>query len=84
MTNLNSYTIENYQYRVGDSYMFGNEELKIESIMNVNDSVFFFCSKTVDNFLIKIGPVTTVQCSIMPIHCLVFHNRVKLTVTVNE
>jgi hypothetical protein len=84
MTNLNSYTIENHQYRLGDLYMFANEELKIESIINVNDSVFFFCSKTSGTFGIKVGPVTTVQSAIMPIHCLVFHNRVKLTMTASE
>jgi len=45
MTNLNSYTIENYLYKLGNEYSLNQDTMKIESIINVNNTIFFFCSK---------------------------------------
>ena len=50
MTNLNSYTIENYLYKIGDTLKLGKDTLKIESIVSINDTVFFFCSKLAGHF----------------------------------
>jgi hypothetical protein len=77
MTNLNSYTIENHLYRIGDEYLFGRDQLKIESIISIIDTVFFFCSKKESKFTIRITTNRTVASDIMPINAMVFHHNIK-------
>ena len=77
MTNLNSYTIENHLYRIGDEYLFGQDQLKIESIISVIDTVFFFCSKKESKFTIRVTSDRMVACDIVPINSMVFHHNVK-------
>lgn len=76
MTNLNSYTIENHLYTVGNEYLLKNETLKIESVIKVNDSVFFFCSKKEGLFPVRISETKSVTSTVVPINALVFHNLV--------
>ena len=77
MTNLNSYTIDNHLYRLGDEYLFGQDQLKIEAITNIAETVFFFCSKKNGKFTIRINPERIVSAEITPINAMVFHHNVK-------
>jgi hypothetical protein len=76
MTNLNSYSIQNYLYKVGSEYIFDKQTMKIESIIMVLDTVFFFCSKPDSQFYTKISATDRITSNIMPINALVFHNFV--------
>jgi hypothetical protein len=84
MTNLNTYTIDNYLYRIGDTLKLGRETLKIESIMSVNDVVFFFCSKVNGNFAIRISEDVMISLPISPMPALSFHHHSKLSLTNKE
>lgn len=76
MTNLNSYTIENHLYTVNNEYLLKNETMKIESIISVNDVVFFFCSKKEGLFLSRVSETKSVTSTIVPVNAMVFHNLV--------
>lgn len=76
MTNLNSYTIENHLYTVSNEYSLKNETMKIESIISVNDVVFFFCSKKEGLFLSRVSETKSVASKIVPVNAMVFHNLV--------
>lgn len=80
MTNLNSYTIENHLYRIGDIYTFYNDTLKIESIVSVLDTVYFFCSRVNGKFTLRIAEDKTVSTGITAINSLIFHHNTKLLV----
>lgn len=84
MTNLNSYTIDNYLYRIGDTLKLGRETLKIESIMSVNDVVFFFCSKIGGNFAIRISEDVMISLPISAMPALSFHHYSKLSLISKE
>lgn len=76
MTNLNSYTIDNHLYRVGDEYTIGPDTLKIELIMSVLDSVFFYCTKkNNEDFKMTVSRNTSVTSKTIPIFSMVFHHR---------
>lgn len=77
MTNLNSYTIDNHLYRLGDEYIFGKDQLKIESIVSIVDHVFFFCSKKDGKFTINVTQTRIVAPEIVPINAMIFHHNVK-------
>lgn len=76
MTNLNSYTIENHLYTVNNEYLLRNETMKIESIISVNDVVFFFCSKKEGLFLSRVSETKSITSTIVPVNAMVFHNLV--------
>lgn len=78
MTILNAYTIENYLYNIGDTLMMGNDTVKIESIVNVNGTVFFFLSKSNGYFSVKVSQDTTIAVAISPMPALLFHHHNKL------
>lgn len=81
MTNLNSYTIGEYLYNVGNQYVIGNNTLKIEAIINVNSDVYFICSRVGQStFDVKVSFTTHITVSTTPIHSLMFHHRVLETV----
>lgn len=84
MINLNSYTIQNYLYKIGDTTTIGKETMKIESIVNINENVFFFCSKTSGYFILNISEGVSLAMTITPIHALSFHHHAKLSLTNNE
>jgi hypothetical protein len=76
MTNLNSYTIGNHLYRVGDEYTIGPDTFKIEVIINVLDSVFFYCTKkNNEDFNMTVSRNTSVTSKTIPIFSMVFHHR---------
>jgi len=79
MTNLNTYTIENHLYRIGDTLQLGRDTLKIESIINVNDVVFFFCSKVNGNFAIRVSENIMISLPISPMPALLYHHHAKLS-----
>ena len=83
MTNLNSYIIDNHLYKVGNVYLLQNETMNIESIINVNGSVFFFCSKTEGSFMTKVSQTKSIVSTIMPINAIVFHNLVLIASSSN-
>ena len=76
MTNLNSYTIENYLYKLGNEYSLNQDTMKIESIINVNNTIFFFCSKKEGFFQAKISETKSIASTIIPVNALIFHNLV--------
>lgn len=76
MTNLNSYTIENYLYKVGNEYYLEKQTMKIEAIILVNETVFFFCSKKEGNFNARVSETKSISSSIVSVNALVFHNLV--------
>mgnify|MGYP000046783571 CR=1 FL=1 len=80
MTNLNSYTIENSLYRLGDTYTFYNDTLKIESIVSVLDTVYFFCSRINGKFTLRIAENKSVVTGITAINSLIFHHNSRLLV----
>lgn len=79
MTNLNSYTIENHLYRLGDTYTFHTEQLKIEAMISVLDTVYFFCSKVNGKFTLRIGENKSVTTGIVPINSMIFHHNAILS-----
>lgn len=83
MTNLNSYNIENYQYRLGDTITIDKDLVKIESIISVNDVVFFFCSKSNGYFVSRVSSDKTIALGITAIPALIFHHYSKSSVTNN-
>lgn len=80
MTNLNSYSIENYQYRLGDTLTINKDLVKIESIVSVNNVVFFFCSKSNGYFMSRVSSDKTIALEITPIPALIFHHYSKSSV----
>lgn len=81
MTNLNSYTIAEHLYTIGNQYVMGSTTFKIESIINVNDTVFFFCSRIGEKtHTVRVTSTVLVETPITPIHSLIFHHRVLETV----
>ena len=76
MTNLNSYTIENYLYKVGNEYYLEKQTMKIEAIVLVNETVFFFCSKKEGNFNARVSETKSISSSIVSVNALIFHNLV--------
>lgn len=84
MINLNSYTIENYLYKIGDTAKLGKETMKIEAIVNINENVFFFCSKISGIFILNISKDVSLALSTSPIHALSFHHHNKLSLTNTE
>lgn len=79
MINLNSYTIDSYIYKVDDEFSFTNETLIIKSIVLVNNDCYFFCEKKNDKFRLKASATIEVAVTVLPIHPIVFHNRVLMT-----
>lgn len=84
MTNLNSYSIENYQYRLGDTITIDKDLVKIESIVSVNDVVFFFCSKSNGYFMSRVSSDKTIALGITPIAALIFHHYAKSLIANNQ
>lgn len=84
MINLNTYLIENQLYSIGDTLIMGNDTIKIESIINVNETVFFFCSKLNGQFSMKIDSNTTLFISISPMPALSFHHLHKRMLAQNQ
>lgn len=80
MINLTTYKIDTYLYKVEDEYTFPNETLIIKTILLVNDNVYFFCEKKNDKFRLRASATSEVAVSILPIHAVIFHNRVISTV----
>ena len=83
MTNLNSYTIENHLYTLGDTLKLGKDTLKIESIVSINDTVFFFCSKTGGHFHSRLSENIMISLSISAMPALLFHHHAKLSLLNN-
>ena len=79
MTNLNSYTIQNHLYKLGDVYTFHTDQLKIEAMISVLDTVYFFCSKVNGKFTLRIGENNSVVTDIVPINSMIFHHNAKLS-----
>jgi|694.fasta_scaffold14920_19 hypothetical protein len=83
MTNLNSYTIDNYLYKIGDTLKLGKDTLKIESIVSINDTVFFFCSKLGGHFHSRVSENITISLSMSAMPALLFHHHAKLSLLNN-
>lgn len=84
MTNLNSYTIENHLYRLGDTITIDKDLVKIETIVSINDVVFFFCSKSNGYFVSRISSEKTIALGITAIPALIFHHYAKSFVADNQ
>jgi hypothetical protein len=84
MTNLNSYSIENYQYKLGDTITIDKDLVKIESIISVNDVVFFFCSKSNGYFVSRVSSDKTIALGITPMPALIFHHYAKSLIANNQ
>jgi hypothetical protein len=83
MTNLNSYTIDNYLYKIGDTLKLGKDTLKIVSIVSINDTVFFFCSKLGGHFHSRVSENITISLSMSAMPALLFHHHAKLSLLNN-
>lgn len=84
MTNLNSYTIDNNLYSLEGEYMLGSSLMKIVGIVNVNNTIFFFCERPGENFTFKVDSTTFVNSNTVAIHSIVFHKRVLETLSDNQ
>lgn len=76
MTNLETYKIDGYLYRLNDEYMVGQSIYIIRSIVQVVNDCYFFCEKKNDKFRLKASATIEVAANILPIHSIVFHNMI--------
>lgn len=84
MINLNSYTIDNNLYVLEGQYQLGLSLMKIVGIVDVNNTIFFFCEKTNGDFVFKVDNNIFVNSTTVAIHSIVFHKRVLETLSDNN